>query len=220
MLATTADEKACKLCLSAGSAYAGRNKHREFVHCPSCGLVFVPVQYWTTPDDERARYAHHDNTETNSGYVRFLGETADLVAAIAKPAARILDFGAGENAVLTKLLQRRGFDCVAYDPVYGLGNAALAQRYDVVILCEVIEHLRELREEILALGKCVVPDGYVVVRTQCYPSVTAIPSWWYARDATHINFFAPQTLAFAAGLCGFRCQATSHSDIVVWRRLE
>jgi hypothetical protein len=50
--------------------------------------------------------------------------------------------------------------------------------------------------------------------------VASIPTWWYARDATHINFFAPQTLAFAAELCGLRCQRTVRPDIVVWTRPE
>ena len=213
-----AERDACKLCLFDGCASAGRNKHREFVHCPSCGLVFVPTEYWTTAPDERARYARHDNTENNPGYVRFLGETANVVASMAKPGARILDFGAGENAVLTGLLRRQGHDCTAYDPLYGLGTAALSERYDVVVICEVIEHLRELREELLVLGKCVRPNGGIVVRTQCYPSLTELPTWWYARDATHINFFAPQTLVFAAGLRGMTCETTAHPDLTVWRK--
>jgi SAM-dependent methyltransferase len=178
----------------------------------------VPAHDWVTPEDERARYAHHDNTESNPGYVRFLNEVADIAAGLAKPAARILDFGAGENAVLTHLLRRRGFDCNAYDPLYGVGTTALSDRYDVVILCEVIEHLRNLRDEVVSLGKALAPDGHIVVRTQCYPSVQQIPSWWYARDITHINFFAPQTLASAAGLCGLRCRPSERPDLVVWTR--
>jgi hypothetical protein len=208
---------ACKLCLADGCVDAGKNKHRTFLHCPSCDLVYVPAQQWVPPDAERTRYAHHDNSEANAGYVQFLGQTAEVVAGMARPGARILDFGAGEHAVLTGLLRQRGFDCVAYDPLYDLGTATLGERHDVVILCEVIEHLRELREEVTALGRYLAPDGCVVVRTQCYPSVAELPAWWYARDATHINFFAPQTLAFAASLCGLRCESTAHSDITVWR---
>ena len=58
--------------------------------------------------------------------------------------------------------------------------------------------------------------GSIVVRTQCYPSVAEVPSWWYARDATHINFFARRTLELAAALWGLRCQPTREPDIVVW----
>jgi hypothetical protein len=217
-MAERADVGACRLCLATGCEPAGRNKHRAFALCPSCGLVFVPVSDWVSPDDERARYAHHDNTDSNPGYVRFLGEVADVVTGIAKPGARVLDFGAGENAVLTGLLRRQGYHCVAYDPLYGLGTTTLSDRYNVVVVCEVIEHLRDLRRDVITLGECLAPDGCIVVRTQCYPSVTSLPTWWYARDATHINFFAPQTLAFAAGLCSLRCEATALPDVVVWTR--
>jgi hypothetical protein len=207
----------CRLCLADGCMSLGRNKHREFLRCPACGLVSVPAEHWTTPEEERARYARHDNVESNRGYVGFLTEVADVATAVALPGARILDFGSGENAVLTRLLRNQGRDCVAYDPLYGLGTDALEKQYDLVVACEVIEHLRELRAEIVRLGKCLGPGGRMVVRTRCYPSPAEIPSWWYARDPTHINFFAPQTLALAAGLAGLSCERTDHPEIVLWR---
>jgi hypothetical protein len=211
------DAGSCRLCLTPGCRPAGKNKHRDFLHCPSCGLVFVPQTQWLTVADERARYAHHDNSESNPGYVRFLGEVADVVRVVAKPGARVLDFGAGENAVLAGQLRRLGYASEAYDPLYDLGGDALSGEYAVVILCEVIEHLRDLRDELSAVNKCRGPGGAIVVRTQCYPSVEAVPDWWYARDATHINFFAPRTLAVAADLCGLACEPTARPDITLWR---
>ena len=205
----------CKLCPASACVPAGRNKDREFVHCPSCGLVFVPREFWLSEDEERARYAHHDNSQSNEGYVKFLGQVAGVVAGLGGQ-PRVLDFGSGENAVLSDMLRQRGFDCVAYDPPYGKGQAALFDRYDIVVLCEVIEHLRDPRGEILSLKGCLGPAGRVVVRTQCYPSVADVASWWYARDATHLNFFAERTLEFAASLCGLRCLRTSEPDIFVW----
>jgi 2-polyprenyl-3-methyl-5-hydroxy-6-metoxy-1,4-benzoquinol methylase len=181
-------------------------------------LVFVPREFWLNADEERARYAHHDNSPLNEGYVEYLGQVADAVARLGVDKARVLDFGSGERAVLAKILRQRGFDCVAYDPLYGQGQAALRDRYDVVVLCEVIEHLRDLRAEILSLKQCLGAGGRIVVRTQCYPSVAGVASWWYARDATHLNFFAERTLEFAAGLCGLRCLRTNEPDIFVWTR--
>ncbi len=207
---------ACKLCLASACVPAGRNKHRAFVHCPSCGLVFVPSEFWLSEDDERARYAHHDNLPSNEGYVKFLGQVADVVAEIGLAQPRVLDFGSGENAVLADILRRRGFDCATYDPLYDKGQSALGSRYDIVVVCEVIEHLRDLRGEMRTLEDCLGRGGCVVVRTQCYPSVAEVASWWYARDATHLNFFAERTLACAAGLCGLRCTRTREPDIFVW----
>jgi len=206
----------CRLCLSTACVPAGTSQHRTLVHCRDCGLVSVPPAHWLTVDDERARYAHHDNVASNEGYLKFLGQVADVVSGLAAPGARILDFGSGQNALLTGILRARGFACVAYDPLYGVSPGALASRYDVVVMCEVIEHLRDPRGELLALAGCLGPGGRVVVRTQCYPSLGELGSWWYARDATHINFFAAGTLEVAAKLCGLRCQGTGEPDIFVW----
>ena len=178
--------------------------------------MFVPREFWLNADEERARYAHHDNSPANEGYVEYLRQVADAVARLAVDKARVLDFGSGEQAVLAEILRQRGFDCVAYDPLYRKGQAALRDRYNIVVLCEVIEHLHDLRAEILSLKRCLGPRGRIVVRTQCYPSVAEMTSWWYARDATHLNFFAERTLEYAAGLCGLRCLRTSEPDIFVW----
>jgi SAM-dependent methyltransferase len=179
-------------------------------------LVFVPSEFWLSEDDERARYAHHDNSPAHEGYVKVLGQVGQVVEGLGVGQAHVLDFGSGDNAVLADILRQRGFDCEAYDPLYGKGQAALGSRYDVVVVCEVIEHLRDLRDEIKTLRDCLSPGGRVVVRTQCYLSVADVATWWYARDATHLNFFAERTLSFAADLCGLRCQRTNEPDIFVW----
>lgn len=206
----------CRLCRSTACVPAGQCAGRELLHCPACGLVFVPKAQWLSVAAERERYAHHDNTAANEGYVRFLGEVADLACAHLGPGGRVLDFGSGPNAVLTGLLRARGHACVAYDPVYGVGADALADRYDAVVACEVIEHLREPRAELARITACLRPGGSVVVRTRCYPSVAEIPSWWYARDLAHINFFGARTLDVGARLCGLSCRRTSAPDIFVW----
>jgi hypothetical protein len=178
--------------------------------------VFVAATDWLTVAAERARYAHHDNTTANAGYVRFLGEVADVVCGLVEPRANVLDFGSGEHAVLAGLLTQRGRACVAYDPLYDRGVAALSGRYDAIVLCEVVEHLRDLRGELERIGACRQPAGVVVVRTRCYPSLAELPDWWYARDPTHIQFFAPRTLACAARLCGLDCRSTPMPDVFVW----
>jgi hypothetical protein len=178
--------------------------------------VSVPEAYWLSPNDECARYAHHDNTVANPGYLRFLGEVAEVVCETTAPGTRVLDFGSGENAVLTALLRERGRDCVAYDPLYGIGPDALAARYDAIVVCEVIEHLRELRAELAKLAGCLRMGGHIVIRTRCYPSLTEIPSWGYARDPTHLNFFAERTLSIAAHQLGLGCRTTGAPNIFLW----
>jgi hypothetical protein len=213
----TKPSQRCRLCQSHDSVPAGRSQRRDLVHCRACGLVFVPEAQWVSVEAERARYGHHDNTEANAGYARFLGEVADVVDGLARPSARVLDFGSGENAVLARILRDRGYDCTPYDPLYEIGATALDELYDVIVLCEVIEHLRDLRGELDGLRGCLRPGGHMVVRTQCYPSLEGLATWWYARDATHINFFSRESLEVAARLCGLGSAPTAAPDIFVWR---
>jgi SAM-dependent methyltransferase len=186
------------------------------LHCPDCGLVFVPEARWLSIEAERQRYAHHDNTTANEGYLRFLGEVADVVCGLAGPGSRVLDFGSGEHAVLTGLLNRRGRHSVAYDPLYGHGPDALGARYDAIVLCEVIEHLHDLRAELSNIAACLGPGARVVVRTRCYPSIAGLASWWYARDPTHLRFFTARTLDVAARLCGLASKPTPLADVFIW----
>jgi Methyltransferase domain len=203
----------CKLCQAAGCSTLLPRGPRTFHSCPSCGLAFVPDSEWLSLDDERARYQHHDNTPDNHGYVGFLNEVVEQADALNLGDRPILDFGSGEHAVLTGLLNARGLVCTAYDPLYG--RTQLAGPYALVVVCEVIEHLRDLRGELVGLRDRLLPDGKILVRTQPIPSVERISSWWYSRDPTHINFFSEDSLAYAASLLG-RTSTRLAKDIFLW----
>jgi hypothetical protein len=176
-------------------------------------LVFVPESQWLSLDDERSRYRHHDNTSDNHGYVCFLNEVVTQVEQLQLGGQAILDFGSGERAVLTDLLNARGQTCTAYDPLYD--RTQLAGPYALIIVCEVIEHLRDLRGELTRLRELLPPEGKILVRTQPYPTVEHIHGWWYSRDLTHINFFGENTLAHAASLIG-RSSTRLSKDLFLW----
>jgi SAM-dependent methyltransferase len=192
----------CKLCQATSCLHIGQQARRTFIHCPACGLVFVPESEYLTVEGERSRYDRHDNTPSNLGYRRFLSEVADSVVGLGLGEGTVLDFGAGKHAVLTQLLRERGLRARDYDPLYGRGDDALEERYDLVVLCEVIEHLRDLRSELASLRECLRPAGRVLLRTQIYPAVELIADWWYSRDPTHLNFFGEATMDTVAALLG------------------
>jgi hypothetical protein len=203
----------CKLCQAGECSTLLSRGPRTFHLCPGCGLVFVPESEWLSVDDERARYQHHDNTPDNHGYVCFLNEIVAQVEELRLGAQPILDFGSGKHAVLTELLKTRGLVCTAYDPLYG--RTHLAGPYALIIICEVIEHLRDLRGELARLRDLLGAGGKILVRTQPYPTVEHIHGWWYSRDPTHINFFNEPALAYAASLVG-RTNTRLSKDIFLW----
>jgi 2-polyprenyl-3-methyl-5-hydroxy-6-metoxy-1,4-benzoquinol methylase len=187
------------------------------VGCPECGLVTVPQLFHCTPEDERCRYDLHDNTIENQGYVRFLSEVADIARSHLPQGAMVLDYGCGGNAVLSAILNRSGMRCDPYDPLYqGYPHPAEGARYDAVIMCEVIEHCRDVGATLRDVAGLLASGGKVIIRTQCLAPDTDITRWWYAQDITHVNFFPLRALETAAHCLGKVCVATSKEDIVIF----
>ena len=210
----------CNLCGSESAALAGSGK-RRFCLCGDCALAFVPPEYWLPVEDERARYDLHDNSLANGGYVKFLSQVVDVVmsvvgGAITGNCVKVLDFGCGKEAAACRLLKDRGVDCHGYDPLYGRllpESVSKSGQYDIIILCEVIEHLRDIRGELALIGGLLREGGVIILRTQIYESLSSFPSWWYAQDLTHINFFSEKSLSVVAGMAGKRLEKTEFSDI-------
>jgi len=206
----------CPLCGGDGCADVASDKRRVYVLCPGCSLVFVPEMYHLTVEQERSRYALHNNTADNAGYVGYLEEVALVLATLVAPNVSVLDYGCGEHAVLTSILDSRRYNCTPFDPLYTFPHHPVRQNgiYAAVIVCEVIEHCRNVRETVLDINSALADKGVVLVRTQCYPEPAAhLPRWWYAQDPTHIAFFSTTTLAYVASLVGRKLLKTATEDM-------
>lgn len=193
----------CRLCNSGHCKKFFSDERRSYYYCHQvCGLIFVPAEGHVTVEEEKKRYNLHKNSPTHEGYLRFLNELVSVVVGQTPVSGRILDYGSGPDAVLTGLLRKRGYDCTAYDPLYAIGTDALSKKYDAVILCEVVEHFRDMKEEIANINKVLTADAVVMIRTQLYPSVEDFGGWWYKNDITHINFFGSSTINTLAHMLG------------------
>jgi hypothetical protein len=155
----------CRLCGSPDCRMIFRDIAREYRHCAVCDLIFVPASQFVTVEEERARYELHDNTGDHAGYRSFLSGVAEIVVQVTAQSGSILDFGSGRHAVLTSLLRERGYSCTAYDPLYGIGMDSAECTYNTVVLCEVIEHLRNLKEDVRIITGLANASGTLVIRT-------------------------------------------------------
>ncbi len=180
-------------------------------------MISVPPRYWVDEEQERRRYDLHDNTLSNDGYVRYLTQVVSETEKLKLTDPHILDFGSGPNAVLTTLLKEKGYRAEAYDPLFGL-ELEKKQKFDLVIMCEVIEHLRDIRSELELVIGVLCPYGKLLLRTQPYPSLERFSGWWYAQDPTHINFFSEKSLRKVASILGMELVGTAVKDIFVLRR--
>lgn len=132
----------------------------------------------------------------------------------------ILDFGSGKNAVLTELLKSINFNCTAYDPAYNHEINPKNERFDLVIMCEVIEHLRDLRKELFMVSKHMKKGSLILIRTQLVPSMEMFSKWWYTQDKTHINFFSHKSIQQVGLFLGCRLDITFDSDIFLLQKTE
>jgi len=213
-------------------------RSRSFHLCHDCGLISVPDRCRLNIADESARYALHDNTLSNQGYVDFLNEVAEAAVSVAsemprrrlsaggtvEPPVKLLDFGCGKNAVLCRLLERRGMECCPYDPLYEeLRLPEIADKYDIIAACEVVEHLRDLAGELRFMRGLLRDGGAIIIRTRLYDDVdigagaSDFKNWWYAQDPTHINFFGRKSLDTVASIFDKRIEETGYGDIFVFR---
>lgn len=206
----------CKLCRSPAVESFFSDPPRTYIHCKSCDLIFTTENSYLSPAQEKERYEMHDNSEANDGYVRFLQIVAEMVIATTPAAGSVLDFGCGKNAVLEGIIKRQcSLKCDSYDPQFNRIIDFSGKKYDTIVVCEVIEHLRNLQEELVLINKLVKTGGKMIIRTQKYGSMEVFPAWWYRQDTTHINFFNDTTLSFVASLVKRKCVQTTSKDIVI-----
>lgn len=210
---------ACVLCGSDGADIFFTDRRRAYLRCPTCDLVFVAREQMLSRTDERARYDQHHNTATDLAYVSYIDACIAELRRLPLAGARILDFGCGQHAVMTARLREQGLDCTAYDPLYQLGTHALADTYDVVAAVEVVEHLRELRQELDGIARSLAPGGRLFVRTLLRCADVPFATWWYKNDLTHVNFFSADTWEFVARTWDLVCEYRDDRQIVVLRHV-
>lgn len=169
----------------------------RYFRCGSCEAVHVPQEFHLTPEEERERYALHDNSGSNEGYRKYLKSVADSVRELLPDMDElsIIDYGAGEEAVLTEILTEEGVDCRAYDPNYE-HLAKLDGTCDLLIACECVEHFRDPMREFRRMDELLNSGGFCYIRTEMLESTPYFSGWWYKNDLTHIVFYSRKTMSY------------------------
>lgn len=190
-----------------------------YLQCDNCALVFVPVDQLLSFEDEMERYSQHNNSSEDPRYCKYLqGKIDDMQElGVDLSAGTILDFGAGENGVMTELLKEQGYDATAYDPAYGLDDLSKAP-YHLIIMNEVIEHLYTPMDELKKLYELLASGGYLYINTEMIDTVKEFENWWYRNDPTHVIFFSEKTFEYLAdALCLTLCHS-NHKNRVLFQK--
>lgn len=137
-----------------------------------------------------------------------------------KPNGKLLDIGAGSGILVEEALSM-GYVARGLEPSKWLQEKAMEhnlpvdnctldefksnEKYDVVTIIDVIEHVLDPIKLLSVVYKIMKNDGIVVVVTPNIGSLTAKIlgwKWWHFRIA-HIGYFNKHTLNFAFSKCGF-----------------
>lgn len=209
----------CPLCKSSDTNYYTKDRSRDYCHCDSCDLIFVPKEQLISLSKERARYDTHNNNLSDSRYCEYLWSKAEdlLSLGVDLSTGSILDFGAGKEAVLTALLKQKGYRATPYDPLYGMNNFTDAP-YHLIIMNEVIEHLYTPFEVLSTVIQQLEPSGYLYVHTELSNTTDNFVKWWYRSDETHVVFFSEKTIQKLCDLFSLRIVASNNKNRVLFQK--
>ena len=196
--------------------------------CTRCGCAYadgIPDQraldqYYR----DMSRYEYHQRQGVESGFDQ---RRLDVIAGIIEPHvpridARILDIGCASGRLLANLRERGFTNVVGLDPspacavtakrlyaidVFTMTLAELGatnEKFDLVVLVGVLEHLRDINESFAHLLRILNPGGLLYVEV---PDATTFVDWDNAPfqefSTEHINFFGPVSLDNLMGAHGF-----------------
>ena len=207
-----AENPACPLCRGGDIAEYHRDQRRDYLHCGTCDLVFVPPARHLSPQAQKAYYDLHDNQPDDAGYRRFLGRLFEPLNQRLARGARGLDAGCGPGPALAAMFAEAGYPVALYDPIYAPDASVLKGPYDFISLSEVVEHMAEPGRDLDRLWAALGPGGWLGIMSKRVRDPAAFKTWHYITDPTHISYFSEVTFRW---LCArWTSQGTAASLVI------
>jgi SAM-dependent methyltransferase len=194
-----------------------QEKHRDYLSCENCGLVFVPQQFHLSQVDEQAQYDLHENNPDDTGYRKFLNRLADPLFERLPANSQGLDFGCGPGPCLSVMLEEQGHQVDLYDLFYADNRAVFERDYDFITATEVIEHLSQPMTELQRLWKLLKPGGYLGLMTKLVADADKFANWHYKTDPTHISFFSAQSFEYLGEQWGSK-PVFIGADVIIFQK--
>jgi len=200
----------------------------KLVLCTQCGMAFaddIPEQeefdkYYSAMSKYEEGHRGGSVTTEDAEIYR---QIVDLLSQHVSLNSSIADVGCATGALLAEF-KKRGFNnLVGFDPskeccrigkeLHGIEMkhstinqlSRVNEKYDVVIMTGVLEHLRDVDASIKSLNSIIKEDGRIflaVPDASCYYKHFGAPFQYFSME--HINFFAPISLTNLMMRHGFK----------------
>lgn len=208
----------CPLCSSSCIEPFSEDQKRKYLCCAVCLLVFVPVEFHLTNEQEKAVYDMHQNDSSDPGYRRFLSRLFDPMSDQLRGSERGLDFGCGPTPTLAEMFEGLGCCVSLYDKYYFPRDESLKGRYEFITASEVVEHLASPEIVLDQLWAVLETEGYLGIMTKRWLTKRRFNQWHYKNDATHIGFFHQQSFEWLAKKWGADLNIIG-PDVVIFKKL-
>jgi SAM-dependent methyltransferase len=240
----------CHVCSRADDVTYLTARGYRIVQCRSCGFWYMNPQ--PTPEQLRQFYADYDDGEQWRKLEEHFNRAIRSAILRRKNSGSVLDVGCGSGNFL-RCMKEKGFSVFGIEPS-GSGSdyarnehgidiyhgmiedylvAQAGQRFDVITLLNVLEHLRDPARALLRLRQALASDGVlaVVVPDARFHDLVgrlrgrlgvADPYWIEQPKSVlsgfklpdHLCSFQPATLAALLRRCGLRVVALQNAPIV------
>jgi SAM-dependent methyltransferase len=213
----------CVVCAGTRLHYLFSVQHYRLVRCDQCGLILTDPQpsdvelaaiygedYFLVDSDEAGRtHVEQLKQHTADGYLDLL-ETYGL-----PPGARLLEIGSGHGDFLLQA-QERGLDVTGVEysaSACEIARAKVGDRgrvvqgeiarldgetglYDVCVLADLIEHVRDPRALLENVHRLLKPGGVILIATPTLDSWSArlLRNRWMEFKPEHLFYFNSATL--------------------------
>jgi SAM-dependent methyltransferase len=213
----------------------------DVVVCNACGAGFadgIPAQdkldrYYA--EQSKYTYDHTEGAESPYDIKRFEIIADQVIPFLPSHDARILDIGCATGGLLSVFKQRGFSNVLGIDPSPVCAEAArrlhgvkvrvatLAQlagwheRFDLVLMVGVLEHLREVQPAVRAVVARLNPGGLFYGAVPDVEGLAACHNAPYQQfSVEHVNFFSGQSLGRLMAVCGLTPRQTWR-QMVEWR---
>ena len=159
----------------------------DYYICPYCSYALK--RKIESKETQYKRYLAHKYDENYISYMKNLTREIDFNNKL------VLDFVCGQQPCLSKIYLNSKF--VNYDLFFYPNEDYKLNKYDLILIIEVIEHLENPYDVLNELTNLLKEDGKIMIHTMLYDEKTDFRNWWYTRDITHISFFKKETFAKA-----------------------
>lgn len=225
----------CQLCKKKNIQKIKTVKGVDIFECKECQFAFVDQRKVVNlnPQEEYDLKSYRENENRfRERFRKFVGKIHEY-----KKSGRVLDVGAGYG-LLSSMLYEKEYEVDIVEPMnklYYLKEKRIKHnkitieeffsmaktKYDIVLLMDVIEHLKDPLQILSRLRSILNKKGIVVIQTPNYESLMAKLcinwSWWMVSD--HKFFFSPRSIRSMLQKAGFSIlHLSTYEDIYDFKK--